>query len=111
MRIDALGRVRVFPNLHLRSVADMTRMLPYHVAWGRGHRMAAGLLNPTVNIDAALETAREHDQGAPQPCLCSGSRSSRPFTKHDAALKTAREHYQVALRPSGPLVCVLNSGF
>ena len=42
-------------------------MLPYHVAWGRGHRMAAGLLNPTVNIDAALETAREHDQGALQP--------------------------------------------
>jgi hypothetical protein len=47
-----------------RSVADAARMLPYHVAWGRGHRAAASLLNPTVNIDAALETARESDQGA-----------------------------------------------
>lgn len=49
----------------LRSVADSTRMLPYHVAWGRGFRLAAGLLNPTVNIDAALETARELEEGAP----------------------------------------------
>ena len=40
------------------------RQLPYHVAWQRGFRSAAGILNPTVAIDNALETVRELDQGA-----------------------------------------------
>ena len=73
-------------------------MLPYHVAWGRGHRMAAGLLNPTVNIDAALETAREHDQGARKPSpvfpkhvgLCIGVRVASRSTATPPSASHAR---------------------
>ena len=53
-------------RIDLRSVANCNRQLPYHVAWQRGYRQAAGILNPTVAIDNALETVRELDQGEPQ---------------------------------------------
>ena len=37
--------------------------LPYHVAWQRGFRQAATVLNPTIAIDIALETAHNLDDG------------------------------------------------
>ncbi|KAK9808944.1 hypothetical protein WJX72_006738 [[Myrmecia] bisecta] len=50
-------------RIDLRSVANCLRQLPYHVAYHRGFREAAGILNPTVPIDAALESVREMDEG------------------------------------------------
>lgn len=50
-------------RIDLRSVANSLRQLPYHVAWQRGFRQAAQVLNPTIAIDAALENVRELDQG------------------------------------------------
>ena len=52
-------------RIDLRSVANSLRQLPYHVAWQRGFREAAGILNPTVPIDVALENVREMDEGEP----------------------------------------------
>lgn len=51
-------------RIDLRSVANSLRQLPYHVAWQRGFRQAAQVLNPTIAIDVALENVRELDQGA-----------------------------------------------
>lgn len=50
-------------RIDLRSVTNCLRQLPYHVAWARGFRQAAGVLNPTVPIDTALESCREMGQG------------------------------------------------
>ncbi|KAK9805084.1 hypothetical protein WJX73_003042 [Symbiochloris irregularis] len=50
-------------RIDLRSVANTLRQLPYHVAWQRGFRQAAGVLNPTVAIDSALENVRELENG------------------------------------------------
>lgn len=50
-------------RIDLRSVTNCLRQLPYHVAWQRGFRQAAGVLNPTVPIDSALETCRELGEG------------------------------------------------
>ena len=50
-------------RIDLRSVANSLRQLPYHVAWQRGFRQAAQVLNPTIAIDTALENVRELDQG------------------------------------------------
>ena len=50
-------------RIDLRSVANSLRQLPYHCAWQRGFREAAGVLNPTVPIDVALENVREMDEG------------------------------------------------
>ena len=50
-------------RIDLRSVANSLRQLPYHVAWQRGFRQAAQVLNPTIAIDVALENVRELDQG------------------------------------------------
>ena len=50
-------------RLDLRSVANGVGLLPYNVAWQRGHREAAQILNPHVPIDVALENVRETDQG------------------------------------------------
>ena len=52
-------------RIDLRSVTNSLRQLPYHVAWQRGFRQAATVLNPTIAIDIALETARDLDDGAP----------------------------------------------
>ncbi|KAK9834186.1 hypothetical protein WJX81_006554 [Elliptochloris bilobata] len=98
-------------RIDLRSVADATRLLPYHVAWGRGHRAAAGLLNPTVNIDTALETAREHDQGfGPQRLATLAAHALRrdllqwleifKVKKEAAACMRARRKATAAERPS-----------
>ena len=43
--------------------------LPYHVAWQRGYRQAATVLNPTIAIDVALETARDLEDGERRPSL------------------------------------------
>lgn len=51
-------------RIDLRSVANSLRQLPYHVAWQRGFRETAHVLNPTIPIDAALENVRELDEGA-----------------------------------------------
>ncbi len=51
-------------RIDLRSVTNSLRQLPYHVAWQRGFRQAATVLNPTIAIDIALETARDLDDGA-----------------------------------------------
>ncbi|KAL3130587.1 hypothetical protein ABBQ38_008392 [Trebouxia sp. C0009 RCD-2024] len=50
-------------RIDLRSVTNCLRQLPYHVAWQKGFRQAAGVLNPTVPIDSALETCRELGEG------------------------------------------------
>ena len=50
-------------RIDLRSVTNSLRQLPYHVAWQRGFRQAATVLNPTIAIDIALETARDLDDG------------------------------------------------
>lgn len=50
-------------RIDLRSVANVLRQLPYHVAWVRGYREAAGILNPTVAIDTALENVRDMQDG------------------------------------------------
>ncbi|KAK9866030.1 hypothetical protein WJX84_004124 [Apatococcus fuscideae] len=50
-------------RIDLRSVANVLRQLPYHVAWVRGFRETAGILNPTVAIDQALENVREMQDG------------------------------------------------
>ena len=50
-------------RIDLRSVTNCLRQLPYHVAWQKGFRQAAGVLNPTVPIDFALETCRELGEG------------------------------------------------
>ena len=52
-------------RIDLRSVTNCLRQLPYHVAWQKGFRQAAGVLNPTVPIDTALETCRELGEGIP----------------------------------------------
>lgn len=49
--------------MDLRSVANVARQLPFHDAWNRGHRQAANLLNPSLAIDAALESSHELAQG------------------------------------------------
>ncbi len=54
-------------RIDLRSVANSLRQLPYHVAWQRGFRQAAQVLNPTIAIDTALENVRELDQGESSP--------------------------------------------
>jgi len=51
-------------RIDLRSVTNCLRQLPYHVAWQRGFRQAATVLNPTIAIDVALETARDLEDGA-----------------------------------------------
>jgi hypothetical protein len=56
-------------RIDLRSVTNSLRQLPYYVAWQRGFRQAATVLNPTIAIDIALETARDLDDGA-RPSLC-----------------------------------------
>ena len=56
-------------RIDLRSVANSLRQLPYHVAWQRGFREAAQVLNPTIPIDVALENVRELDEGGPPPLL------------------------------------------
>ena len=43
--------------------------LPYHVAWQRGFRQAATVLNPTIAIDIALETAHDLDDGEAHPSM------------------------------------------
>jgi hypothetical protein len=58
-------------RIDLRSVTNCLRQLPYHVAWQRGFRQAATVLNPTIAIDIALETARDLDDGALPPSLLS----------------------------------------
>lgn len=50
-------------RIDLRSVTNSLRQLPYHVAWQRGYRQAATVLNPTIAIDIALETARDLEDG------------------------------------------------
>lgn len=50
-------------RIDLRSVTNCLRQLPYHVAWQKGFRQAAGVLNPTVPIASALETCRELGEG------------------------------------------------
>ncbi|BDA44275.1 probable E3 ubiquitin-protein ligase XBOS33 at N-terminal half [Coccomyxa sp. Obi] len=50
-------------RIDLRSVTNSLRQLPYHVAWQRGFRQAATVLNPTIAIDIALETARDLEDG------------------------------------------------
>ena len=57
-------------RIDLRSVTNSLRQLPYHVAWQRGFRQAATVLNPTIAIDIALETARDLDDGTPSAMLC-----------------------------------------
>ena len=56
-------------RIDLRSVTNSLRQLPYHVAWQRGFRQAATVLNPTIAIDIALETARDLDDGALPPSI------------------------------------------
>ena len=62
-------------RIDLRSVTNCLRQLPYHVAWARGFRQAAGVLNPTVPIDTALESCREMGQGGAL-CLCAAQTHS-----------------------------------
>ena len=50
-------------RIDLRSVANALRQLPYHVAWQRGFRQTAQILNPTIAIDIALENVRELEEG------------------------------------------------
>ena len=50
-------------RIDLRSVANVLRQLPYHVAWVRGYRETASILNPTVAIDTALENVRDMQDG------------------------------------------------
>lgn len=57
-------------RIDLRSVTNSLRQLPYHVAWQRGFRQAATVLNPTIAIDIALETARDLDDGAVPTLTC-----------------------------------------
>ena len=51
-------------RIDLRSVANAQRQLPYHVAWQRGFRQTAQILNPTIAIDLALENVRELEEGS-----------------------------------------------
>ena len=65
-------------RIDLRSVTNCLRQLPYHVAWARGFRQAAGVLNPTVPIDTALESCREMGQGgATVPLRCADPSAAR----------------------------------
>lgn len=57
-------------RIDLRSVTNCLRQLPYHVAWQKGFRQAAGVLNPTVPIDSALETCRELGEGQHTSITC-----------------------------------------
>lgn len=69
-------------RIDLRSVTNCLRQLPYHVAWQKGFRQAAGVLNPTVPIDSALETCRELGEGKnllKAPTLASVHVSCRPM--------------------------------
>jgi hypothetical protein len=63
---DAVTGRRAWENdgrIDLRSVTNVSRQLPYHVAYVRGFRECASILNPTRSIDWALESAREMDDG------------------------------------------------
>ena len=64
-------------RIDLRSVTNCLRQLPYHVAWARGFRQAAGVLNPTMPIDTALESCREMGQGGGIPL-----RRAAPSAEH-----------------------------
>ena len=63
-------------RIDLRSVTNCLRQLPYHVAWQKGFRQAAGVLNPTVPIDTALETCRELGEGVCTGLVCTHTHRS-----------------------------------
>lgn len=77
-------------RIDLRSVANCNRQLPYHVAWQRGFRQAAGILNPTVAIDNALETVRELDQGTQEQCRWNEGHCDAAPALHGAVLARGR---------------------
>jgi hypothetical protein len=65
---DAVTGRRAWENdgrIDLRSVTNAARQLPYHMAYVRGFRECASILNPTRSIDWALESVREMDAGVP----------------------------------------------
>lgn len=50
-------------RVDLRSVSNASWRLPYHVAVSGGFPEAARALNPSLPINAALESCRELDDG------------------------------------------------